>query len=304
MNNKRANTSYSQQYQEATRSLGHPEADKILENINIPSQPITLLSLQKELSSDYSDGISDCIVISEIISKDLAVTASVIETINSPFFALEDKIDDVQGAATLLGMPNVVNMVNAFCLREAMKRCDYPEIDAYFDSANEIALVAANLANELGVMNSDVAYTLGLFHDIGAPILLQKFPNYAEVLQYAYTSEKYSMTEVENHNLNTNHAVVGFYVCKAWNLPERVSLAILNHHNVEEVLSSDSYKDKSELRASVALLTMAEYLAYAYNGKAQKANWEEESALVLDYLDINEHEFDVIKTTMFGKLRV
>jgi putative nucleotidyltransferase with HDIG domain len=304
MNNKKADTSYSQQYQDATRSLDHLNADKILESINIPSPPIDLLSLQKELLSDDADGVSDIIVISEIISKDLATVASVITTINSPFFALKDKIDNIQGAATQLGISNVVNMVNTVSLREAIKGCDYPDIDAYFDSADEIALVAASLAKELGVMNSDVAYALGLFHDIGMLMMLQKFPNYGEVLQYAYTSEKYSMTEVEDHNLNTNHAVVGFYVCKAWNMSDRVSAAILHHHNVEEVLSSDSFKDKSELRASVALLTMAEYLAYAYNGKAQRSNWEEESALVLDYLDINEHEFDVIKTTMFDKLRV
>lgn len=278
-----------------THALDYESTERIIRSIKIPPQPLALISLKKELSREHPQSKA----ISDIISKDMTVAAGVIKTINSPFFGLENKIENIQRAVTLFGMSNVVNIVNSFSLKEALREFDCPEMDDYLAIANDMALVTARLAKDLVIMDSDVAYMLGLFHDVGIPLLLQKFDNYAKVLHCAYSSVGESLTEVEDTNLNTNHAVVGYYVCKTWNMPERISLAILNHHNIEEILMSESGKYTSELKASVALLAMAEYLAYAYHGKAERTHWEEESALVLSYLNLNEQEFELIKFTIF-----
>jgi len=302
MKNKVASAQQSIHYEEDVVNEGHllgsENSEKILRSIKIPPQPLTLLSLKKELSKEYPESK----IISEIISKDMPVAAGVIKTINSSFFALESKIDNIPRAVNLLGMSNVVNIVNSFSLKEALREYDHPDMDDYLDSANDMAIVTARLAKDLAAMDPDSAYILGLFHDVGIPMLLQKFDNYAKVLQYAYSSADELLTDVEDYNLKTNHAVVGYYVCKTWNMSELISLAILNHHNLEELLLTESDKFTHELKTAVALLAMAEYLTYAYHGRAERTHWTEESSLVLSYLDLTEEEFELTKSTIFESL--
>lgn len=298
MNNQKAVSvvdQYNLNEHDANQVIDNEKSQKLLQSIKIPPQPLTLIDLQKELAkSDPS-----CKVISDIICKDMSVAAGVIKTINSPFFGLRKKIDNIQRAVPLLGIPNVVNIANALSLRAAMCDDNYPEIDSYFDAANEVALVAAGIAKELGFLEPDQAYTLGLFHDCGIPALLQKFPNYSEVLDMAYNTNDISLTVYEDRNLNTNHAVVGYYICKSWNMSEDISLAILNHHNVHEVLMSGSLHEHETVKSMVALLSLSEYISFAYHGKAEQTNWGEEASIILDYLDLNEEEFDQLKNAMF-----
>ncbi len=302
MNNKIVHASESRLYTEEEVVESHEpqrqNAEKIIKSLKIPPLPLALISLKQELSNEHAENKT----INDIIDNELTVAAGVIKTINSPFFELENKIENIQRAVTVFGMANVVNIVNCFALKEALRELDYPEIDGYLDMADDIALIAACLAKDLAGMDPDAAYMLGFFHDVGMPLLLQKFDNYTHVLQYACSSVGESQTDVEDYNLNINHAVVGYYVCKTWGIPEQISLAILNHHNIEEILMSESGKYTSELKSSVALLAMAVYLAYAYYGKAERTHWEEESSLVLSYLNLNEPEFELIKSTIFERL--
>jgi len=47
----------------------------------------------------------------------------------------------------------------------------------------------------------DEAYTLGLFHDCGIPILMEKYDDYAQTIQSAYNAEGIRITQIEKLNM-------------------------------------------------------------------------------------------------------
>ena len=85
-----------------------------------------------------------------------------------------------------------------------------------WNNSIDVAMTCAAIAKILGITSVDEAYTFGLFHDSGIPLLMEKFENYTQVLKQASTATTRKVTDIENDAFGTNHSVVGYYVAKAW----------------------------------------------------------------------------------------
>ena len=275
---------------------------EVLHGINLPPQPGTLVTVRSELASD-DPNLS---TIADAVAHDLSISAGVLKTVNSPFFGLGHKVSSIEEAVMLLGLTNVVMVVTSLSLREAMENADYPAMDRFFDTANDIASVAAGLAKELGGVAPDEVYTAGLFQDCGIPLLMQKFTHYKTILKDANEQKGRSLPEVEEQTIGTNHTVVGYYVSRSWGLPSRISHAIINHHRLSELVRGSAVhpddKDEAQLCRTVSLLTMAEHISYTYRGRNDSHDWERIGSEVLDYLDLTDTEYAAIEQDMFDRL--
>ena len=272
-------------------ALDQDTVSGLLRGITLPPQPDTLVAIQKEQngSDPQMQRIAD------IIIRDVSVAAGVLKAVNSPAFGLRRTIGSVQEAAMMLGVNNVVNIVTGLALKETLGKAAAAHVDAIIDRANVVALIAAVLARELSLMSSDVAYTLGLFHDCGKPLLWQRFPEYGEVVSAAMAVPQRLPTDVEDEQLGTNHAVVGYYLARSWRLPEKVATAILDHHRVEEALTEGR---SSEVSAMVALLAVAEHTVDRFLGENDRPDWEAVAPLVFAHFDLTESDFD----HLFGEI--
>jgi putative nucleotidyltransferase with HDIG domain len=257
----------------------------LLRGITLPPQPDTLVAIHKEQSSSEPQMQR----IAEIIVRDVSVAAGVLKTVNSPLFGVRRTIGSVQDAALLLGVNNVVNIVTGLALKETLGKAAPAQVDAFFDRANVVALASAAVARELSLMPPDVAYTLGLFHDCGKPLLWQRFPQYGDVLAAAAAAPQRLLTELEDEQLGTNHAVVGYYLARSWRLPEEAATAIRDHHQVNEALSDGNW---SEAATMVALLAVAEHIADRFLGQQERLDWEAVAAPVFAHLDLTLDDFD------------
>src|SRR5690606_40113448 len=92
--------------------------------------------------------------------------------------------------------------------------------------------------------------------------------------------------DVENQHLNTNHAVIGYYTAKSWNLPKVLCDVIAEHHSATRYFTSDHIKD-SEGKTLLAILKLAEHICGNYHilGRQQvDLEWENIGTEVLTYL--------------------
>ena len=108
------------------------------------------------------------------------------------------------------------------------------------------------------------------------------------------------MVDSENDRLDTNHAVVGYYVAKSWNLPRHICDAIAQHHNVQGVFSEDSSRD-SKLKTLLAILKMAEHICGCYRTLGQQDEdheWGGIQTTILEYVGFSEYDFDILKETI------
>ncbi len=268
--------------------LSQEQIQKILQGIAIPPQPQVMVDLQMEqLNPNCS--ITE---IARLISQDVGLSGSILKTVNSPFYKHANTITSITQAVNLLGVNSVVNLVNALSIKGALSDDDIIALGRFWDTAMDIALTSSIIAKQIGVPNAEEAYTLGLFHNCGIPLLMSRFKHYNEVLADAYKAQVEGVTEVENRMINTNHAVVGYYVGKSWNLPTYLCEAIHDHHRIIKTFSDE--RTSSRKKTLLAVLKMAEHICGNYHilgNQDLDYEWNRVMDTVLLYTGISEYEY-------------
>ncbi|HEF4758933.1 HDOD domain-containing protein [Pseudomonas baetica] len=264
----------------------------------MPAQPQIMVDLQME---QYMPD-PDLDVIAKLISQDPGLSGSLLKIVNSPYYGLSNKIASIQRAVNLLGSRSIINLINAQSIKGEMNDETIVTLNRFWDTAQDVAMTCLTLAKRVGVQAGDEAYALGLFHDCGVPLMLQRFPDYMTVLEQAYANAgpDCRVVDTENKAFNTNHAVVGYYTAKSWRLPDHVSAAIANHHNALAIFSDESSRNSS-LKNLLAILKMAEHICASYRvlgSQTEDHEWNSIGHLVLDYVGLSDYDFETLKQTI------
>lgn len=281
--------------QTTTDTLDDAKLEKILSGVRIPPQPNLLLELQEEQKKPAPNINKLC----SIITKDVALSASVLKTVNSPFYGLPRKIDSVQRAVMLLGLKNVLNLVRAFCLRNVMADKTV-SLERFWETATDVANICMAVGNRFLIKNADELYSLGLFHDCGIAVLAQKFPDYKQILKTGNGLIGKPITDAEDDAYQTNHAVVGYYMAKSWNLSPNICDVVQRHHDVEKMFSNDDAdNEKNQL---MAVLKMAGNISHSFRRLAEDHEWDAIQVQVLTKLAITNEEYVDLKEDIFEML--
>jgi len=279
-----------------SEELTAAQIKKVLNGISIPPQPQIMVDLQMEqMDPNFSlDSIA------KLISQDVGLAGSILKTVNSTFYGLSNKITSINQAVNLMGVKSVVNLVNALSIKGELSDEEIVTMGKFWDSAMEIAQAASFIAKQVGYGQADEAYTLGLFHNCGIPLLMMRFKDYPEIMLEAYANPDQSVTDIENAKLNTNHAVVGYYVAKSWNLPSYLCSAIHQHHNVEKVLNSNDADGQK--KTLLAILKMAEHICgncRIIGNEDQDYEWERIEGHILLYVGLSQYDFGTLKQQIY-----
>ena len=278
--------------------LNENELTALIRNYNIPPQPHILAEIQ--------NANDDLPTIAGIISHDVALSSGLLQTINSSYYGLANNITSIQQAAMLLGLKAVKNIVNCQLLHAQAGNYQNKDLSDFWQTANDVANTAATLVHILGFGSTDEAYTLGLFHNCGIPILMDKHKDYLATIQTAYNSTNKRITQIENESYSTNHAVLGYMVSRAWKLPEHLRIAIRDHHNFDR-LSFKQNNYSTEADSILAILKMAEHISHVHSvlGKDQEDNeWQTIKLNIFDLLGISEPDFVDISDSVIEKLNM
>jgi HD-like signal output (HDOD) protein len=225
------------------------QAFQVIRGEQIPSVPDILVNLYTELEKAEPDTA----LISDLVSKDQAITGQVIKSVNAPLFGLGQRVESIQQAVVLLGLGQIRNLVTAAAFKKSMHAKSPAAIQIWNDSLQE-AHVAMNIAYHIHNISQDEAYLAALLHNCGALLLAEKFSYYEQLLELE-NEYPVALINKENQHLGTNHAVVGYLFAEHWKLPKRICQAIYLHHS----LKCDDI-EPSELRALIATLKLANLL--------------------------------------------
>lgn len=270
----------------------------VMRGMSIPVQPQIMVDLQMEQVMPDPD-INE---IARLISRDVAISGRVLKAVNSPFFGLRNKITSIQKAVVLLGINSVINIVNAIAVHNELCNIadlsdeEISDMNHFWDTAQDVALTAATIAKQIGFISPDEAYSLGLFHNAGIPLLMSKFDHYRSVMRESYQGHGKRIIDVENKLINTNHAVVGFYIAKSWKLSPSICEAIQQHHNIIEIFGQTGSQG-SDVMNLLAVLKMAEHIVGLHKiiGNCDDdVEWNEARDIIFHYLGISEEDFEEI----------
>ena len=281
-----------------SQELSAEYIQQVLQGISVPPQPQIMVDLQMEQVMPDPD----LRAIAKLISQDPGLSGALLKLVNSPFFGLANRIASIQQAVNLLGCNTVINLINAQSIRGELTDEAIVTLNRFWDTAQDVAVTCLSLAKRIGYHSPDEAYALGLFHNCGIPLMLKRFPHYMSVLEEAYASatDERRVVDTENRLLNTNHAVVGYFTAKSWNLPLHLCEAIASHHNALAIFSEDASRD-APLKTLLAILKMAEHICASHRvlgNQAEDHEWQSIEQLVLEYVGLSEYDFENLRESI------
>ncbi len=209
---------------------------------SLPSLPTTFAELRQRLD-DPEVSIAE---VAEVIERDMAICAKVMQIVNSSFFGLPQNISDIQKAVSYLGTRTIQDITLSVEVFRPFATSG-EGAKSFFEGLQKHAYLTALLARKLvdHPNQGDDAFMAGLLHDIGKLILASQSPEDFEQVLDAMLSRGVSMDQVEREILGTGHAEVGAYLLGIWGLPNTVVEAVAHshhpgqvHHESFEVLSA------------------------------------------------------------------
>lgn len=258
----------------------------------IPSRPDLLLEIQDILSQPDPDPSA----IVDLIKKDVGLYTVLLAAVNSPLYRREFLIESAAHAVAILGMQRVTNMVRAVALRSAVDPSG--QWQAFWDAATEVATLCQQLSARLHCLLPDNAYTLGMMHNIGVPLMRTQFADYDERIVAQPTDNAVKIRRAEQEAFQLDRFQLASQLAKEWYMGGDLVDALRLQAHSQAALMGKAEVPESVLQAN-ALLVLAKDISQEYQNYWNFDSSEELSPLVVralallacdsyDYLDIKE----------------
>lgn len=196
----------------------------------LPSIPSVYVELMRQLANP------DCCAqdIADIIARDPAMTAKILQLANSAFFGTRRRIASSRDAVLYLGLDTLkalalsVKVFSQFTARPSSRF----SIDDLAGHTMFAGTLARKIANAEGASKQDVedSFTAGLLHDIGKLVLVASAPEKYDDAIADSASEGEPHRNAERKIFGTTHTEVGTYLVWLWGLPDAVVEAVAYHH--------------------------------------------------------------------------
>lgn len=263
-------------------------------SLHIPPRPEVVTALMEEKAKAEPDFQR----VAKLITADVGLSAAMIKSVNSAAFGLNRKVASVPQALHLLGLKQVTGIATALVMRNLSGGGAAASMERFWDSAEKVALICAQVAKRLHGIAADEAYSYGLFHNCGIPLLLQHFPNYKDALIAANISEGLSFTVCEEDGIGTSHTAVGYFLARSWNLPKELCQAILRHHELD-VFDEGKSGQGDHMLDFIGIGHLAEHLHHLTARSSEDIEWGKFETVVLRHFGISDEDFqDIIDETL------
>lgn len=204
---------------------------------SLPSIPSLYLELTQELQSPEAS-IQE---VGRIISRDVGMTAKILQLVNSAFFGLRRHVSCPSEAAGLLGVDTIGALVLSVGVFSEFDLARSPSFspDRLWQHSMLVGSHAKRVSrSEKAEKKSiDDAFMAGLLHDAGKLVLCANLPVEYEKALVLAKEEDLSVTRAEKEVFHVAHAEVGAYLLGLWGFQDSIVEALAFHHSPREYLS-------------------------------------------------------------------
>lgn len=207
--------------------LDRPEMRHLVGSSNeLPSAPRTFI----ELSSALTNPNIGARAVSEIIERDIALSARVLQLVSSAFYGLPRVVTSIGGAVAYLG----VEVIKAIVLSAEVTRM-FPVTqtlrDFSLDALQQHDLRVAHFAKRIlgSEPAGDVVLVAGLLQDTGQLVLASRAASRFAIALGTSRARQRPLRELELELFGASHAEIGAYLLGLWGLPPRIVSAVAHH---------------------------------------------------------------------------
>ncbi len=212
--------------------LGNERLKELTTRIkNLP----TLTAMQNQLAEELRQDSPSVERVGGIISRDIGMTAKILQLVNSAFFGLAQPVTNPTDAAAYLGMNTIRSLalsVEIFSQYD-QKNCHSFSLNVLSQHSWATGVMARHLAQleRQKIEMLEQCFLAGLVHDIGQLILAFGLgQEYSDVIATA-KAKSIPVWQVEQEFFGATHADVGAYLLALWGLPDAIIEAVSKHHH-------------------------------------------------------------------------
>jgi diguanylate cyclase (GGDEF)-like protein len=215
----------------------NPEIEAQLRlSVNFPSPPGVATHII-ELAQDPEIEMGK---VAKALSMDSALSSKVLRIANSPLYAQRRKSENLRQALVVLGLNATLTLALSFSLVKSLRGTTSNGLDYkfYWRRALLSATAARALSDFMHQSLAEEVFLAALLQDVGMLALDLSVPDlYRGVgpLQHDHAA----LAELETKRLQADHAYVGGWLMRNWNLPARLHSAITNSHTLQQTFTSE-----------------------------------------------------------------
>jgi len=172
-----------------------------------------------------------------VISQDMALAVSVLRQANSAYYGYARRISSLQEAIVRLGFQAIQGLAISAAVAPLLKtKLVGYEInqEGLWKHSLFTAMAAKRLCQLCKLPYGDVAFTAGLLHDMGKLVISLYVQKVGDYFLKKVTESGFSYVELENKVIGFDHARVGGFMARAWNLSDDLIAAISFHHSFSD----------------------------------------------------------------------
>ncbi len=246
------------------RSDLYPETMAVVRKVidSIPQLPI---SVQKviEMTMDEDIGAKE---LAEVSLTDPVLSSKILTLVNSAYYGMNRRIDDMRVAIVLVGFNAVRNIAIQNRFSQLFENDDFAGLynrEELWIHSYLVSVCAESFADDHKTIHHKhgVYATLGMLHDIGKYALLAVFDLMNKNNLFAQKSDilksEMSLLKKEELLFGINHSIMGAFLAEKWRLSDRIIKVIECHHN-PSFFTMDSLIP--EYREEIAALSIADFI--------------------------------------------
>ncbi len=207
------------------------ELKKVISNMTtLPSLPEAYSAIMEELQS----GDPSLDRIGRIIESDVAMSAKLLQIVNSAFFGLVRHVSSPAEAATYLGVDVIRSLVlttGVFSQFDESK-VSPAALTAIWNHGVRVGALAKEIMKRASgdKLGTDYALMGGLLSNVGKLVIAANFPDRFTEIQAQLRAGERSETDVEKQVMGHCHTEIGAYLLSVWGLPNPVIECVAYHH--------------------------------------------------------------------------
>jgi putative nucleotidyltransferase with HDIG domain len=175
--------------------------------------------------------------VGKLISSDQVLGARVLRLVNSSFYGFPGRISSISHSIILLGFNVIKGVVLSASVFDLMER----SMVGLWEHSLGAAIVSGTISRTLGLSEPEEISTAALLHDIGKVLVRVSLTSDYDKIIDQVNAKQISFREAELEILEVDHAEIGQWLSREWNLPEKLSIPIAGHHEPDTAVK---FKDR------------------------------------------------------------
>jgi diguanylate cyclase (GGDEF)-like protein len=220
---------------------------------NLPSLPAVALQVI-DLANDPDVQLNN---LAKVIELDPALVTKLFRAANSPLYGMRRQASNLRQVLNLLGLQGTLALALGFSLMESSRTATATPLDTeqFWRRSLLTATACRILGERLALKNPDELFLAGLLHGIGILVLALMMPeDYSRLLTQAADPQEKGpaildcgrLAGLERERLDADHAEVGAWLLRYWQLPETICHAVAGSLDPTGVAVSEAHQRQAQ----------------------------------------------------------